>query len=370
LNNHYPPRAHAEGASHSLAFRQRVGLTAAAAAIAPEDYGFDSDRFSSEGVWAFCRFTGTDISAARIGFQRGAFDLSRQPQVPDRSYLQLHLEVMTDDGAVLWLPSGQYASEYVVSERCAMHASLANAGREIFHYRGWPGIDCRFRSEDDSLEAVLRFELGSVTVLPDGILPQCVFAMWESMGIVSGTIRCDARTVAVEGRVFFDHTRIVRRRSDAPMRGMSLYTTMYFEDGSGVFGYWTLDEHNAPIRDYCFGVYLDAAGSGHFLASATLSDLSTDQDGIASSWRVHYRHQDFDLALQIVAQQHRIRRAWGSPNAPTQRAAFSIIPLVLDGSAQLRRPSGALTPLRGYGLAEYYSAALWHANSKAARDAG
>ncbi|MFI4866139.1 MAG: hypothetical protein ACHQDB_03425 [Steroidobacterales bacterium] len=359
-----------DSASQSLAFRQRVGLTAAAAAIAPEDYGFDFDRFSSEGVWAFCRFTGTDISAARIGFQHGAFDLSCQPQVPDRSYLQLHLEVMTQDGAVLWLPSGQYASENVVSERRAMHASLENAGREIFHYRGWPGIDCRFRSEDDSLEAVLRFDLGSVTVLPDGILPQCVFAMWESMGVVSGTIRCDARTVAVDGKVFFDHTRIVRRRSAAPTRGMSLYTTMYFEDGSGVFGYWTLDERNAPIKDYCFGVYLDPVGSGHFLASATLSDLITDQDGIASSWRVHYRHQDFDLTLQIVAQQHQIRRAWGSPNAPTQRAAFSIIPLVLDGSAQLRRARRALTPLRGFGLAEYYSAALWRANSKAARGAG
>jgi hypothetical protein len=363
-------RSRADGASQSLAFRQRVGLTAAAAAIAPEDYGFDFDRFSSEGVWAFCRFTGTDISAARIGFQRGAFDLSSQPQVPDRSFLQLHLEVMTQDGAVLWLPSGQYAAEHVVSEPHAMQASLQNAGREIFHYRGWPGIDCRFRSEDDSLQAALRFDLGSVTVLPDGILPQCVFAMWESMGEVSGTFRCNARTVAVDGKVFFDHTRIVRRRSDAPTRGMSLYTTMYFEDGSGVFGYWTLDERNAPIKDYCFGVYLDPAGSGHFLADATLLDLITDQDGIASSWRLHYRDQDFDLALQIVAQQHRIRRAWGSPNAPTQRAAFSIIPLVLDGTAQLRRGGHPVALLRGFGLAEYYSAALWPANSKATRDAG
>jgi hypothetical protein len=357
-------------ASTSLAFRQRVGVTTAATLLAPEDYGFYFDRFSSEGVWAFCRFTGTDISAARIGFQHGAFDLSAEARAPDRSHLQLHLEVMTGDGAVLWLPSGQYPSENVSSEQRAMQVSLHSAGREIFRYRGWPSIDCRFRSEDDTLEALLRFDLETVTVLPDGMLPQCVFGMWESMGNVSGSIRCEGETVLVNGKVFFDHTRIIRRRSDSPTRGMSLYTTMYFEDGSGIFSYWTLDERNAPIKDYCFGVYLDRAGSGQFLASATLSDLITGQDGIASSWRIHYQAQDFDLALQITAQQHQIRRCWGSPSAPTRRAEFSIIPLVLDGTAQLRRTGDAVTQLRGFGLAEFYSAPLWSANSKAVRDAG
>ena len=361
-------RSRANGESHSLAFRERVGVTRPAALIAPEEYGFDFDRFSSEGIWAFCRFSGTDISAARIGFQRGAFDLSAQPRVPDRSYLQLHLEVMTQEGAVLWLPSGQYPSENVVSEPCAMSVALENAGREIFRYRGWPFVECRMRSEDDYLEAELRFDLRAVTVLPDGILPQCVFAMWESMGGVSGTIRCGGRSVAVNGTVFFDHTRIIRRRSDAPTRGMSLYTTMYFEDGSGVFGYWTVDAREAPIEDYCFGVYLDAAGRGQFLAGATLHDLVTDQDGIARSWRIHYRHQDFSLAVQLAAQQHRIRRSWGSPDAPTRRAAFSIIPLVLDGTAELHRAGHAVTLLRGFGLAEYYNALLWPVNPLAARE--
>jgi hypothetical protein len=354
--------------SHSLAFRERVGLTRSAALVAPEDYGFDFDRFSSEGIWAFCRFSSTDISAARIGFQRGAFDFSAEPQVPDRSYLQLHLEVMTQDGAVLWLPSGQYPSENVLSEQRAMNVSLENAGREIFRYRGWPSIECRIRAEDEFLEAALRFDLRAVTVLPDGILPQCVFAMWESMGNVSGTIRCGGRSVPVDGKVFFDHTRIIRRRSDAPTRGMSLYTTMYFEDGSGVFGYWTVDERNAPIEDYCFGVYLDQAGRGQFLASAMLSQLVTDQDGIARSWRVHYRDQDFSLTVQLAAQEHRIRRSWGSPDAPTRRAEFSIIPLVLDGTAELRRAGHAVT-LRGFGLAEYYSARLWSVNPTAVREA-
>jgi hypothetical protein len=367
-------RTPADSAASSLAFRQPVGATLPAALLAAEDYGFDFDRYSSEGVWAFCRFEGSEISAARIGFQHGAFDLGRAPQLPDRSYLQLHLEIMSADGALLWLPSGHYRSEQVVSEPGAMRASLQSAGQEIFRYRGWPGVDCQFRSEDESLQALLHFELGAVTVLPDGVLPQCVFAMWESMGRVSGSIRYLDRTLPVHGKVFFDHTRIIRRRSDAPTRGMSLYTTMYFEDGSGVFGYWTVDQRGAPIEQYCFGVYLDAAGGGRFLADAALSELVIDRDGIASSWRLHFQDLDHELslALQIVAQQHPIRRCWGAPGAPVpvSRAEFSIIPLVLDGSAQLRRAAQAPKPLRGWGLAEYYDARLWPFDPKRAPAAG
>jgi hypothetical protein len=362
--------SHADSEPRSLAFGERVGVTRPASQIAPDDYGFDFARHSSEGIWAFCRFSGSDISAARIGFQRGAFDLSTRPQVPDRSYLQLHLEVMTGDGAMLWLPSGQYPAENVLSEPRTMNVTLANAGREIFSYRGWPAIECRFRSEDDFLQAELRFELRAVTLLPDGILPQCVFAMWESMGSVLGTIRCGGRTVAVDGKVFFDHTRIMRRHSEVPTRGMSLYTTMYFDDGSGIFGYWTLDERNAPMLDYCFGVYLDAAGAGRFLPDATLSQLCTDQDGIARSWHLHFRDPEFSLALEVTAQHHDIRRCWGAPDAPTRRADFSIIALVLDGFAQRHCAGKGVTRLRGFGLAEYYSALLWPVNPSAARAGG
>jgi hypothetical protein len=365
-------RAPADIAARSLAFRQPVGATVPAALLAPEDYGFDFDHHSSEGVWAFCRFEGSEISAARIGFQHGAFDLGSAPQLPDRSYLQLHLEVMTADGALLWLPSGHYRSEQVSSEPGAMRVSLQSAGREIFSYRGWPDVECEFRSEDESLQAKLRFELGAVTVLPDGVLPQCVFAMWESMGRVSGSIRYHDRTLAVHGKVFFDHTRIIRRRSDAPVRGMSLYTTMYFEDGSGVFGYWTVDQRGTPIEPYCFGVYLDAAGGGRLLASATLAELVIDRDGIASRWQLQFQDRELSLALQIVAQPHPIRRCWGAPGtpAPVSRAEFSIIPLVLDGSAQLRRAAQAPVSLLGWGLAEYYDARLWPFDPKSVPAAG
>jgi len=147
---------------------------------------------------------------------------------------------------------------------------------------------------------------------------------------------------------------------------------MYFEDGSGVFGYWTVDQHGAPIEQYCFGVYLDAGGGGRLLHSAVLSTLVIDQDGIASRWQLQFQDQELSLALQIVAQPHPIRRCWGAPGAPVpvSRAEFSIIPLVLDGSVQLRRGAGAPISLRGWGLAEYYDARLWPFDSKRVPAAG
>jgi hypothetical protein len=355
--------------ANSLGFGAPIGVTRAASLMSAADFGFDFAQFSSEGAWAFCRFDGSDIEAARIGFQCGAFDLSAAASAPDRNFLQLHLEVLTREGAYLWLPSGRYRREQLQCGPGALQLSLIAAGQEIFSYQGWPTIECRMRSDDALLQADLKFRLHSTTVLPDGELPQCVFCMWESMGVVEGTIRLDERSVAVCGTVFFDHTRIIRQRSDAVARAMSLYTTLAFEQGGGLFGYWAVDEAGAPIRDYCFAVYLDAAGGGRLLTDVALSRLLLDEDGIARSWQLELRDRGLALSVRLVAREHLIRRCWGAAHAPTRRADYSIIPLVLDGSAELRR-GGYRATLRGSGLAEYHDARLWRANSQAARTTG
>jgi hypothetical protein len=355
--------------AHSQGFGAPVGVTLPASQMAPNDFGFDFEQFSSEGAWAFCRFSGGDIEAARLGFQCGAFDLSADGQEPDRNFLQLHLEVLTREGAYLWLPSGRYSARQVQRGPGALDLSLNSAGQQIFRYQGWPTIECRTCSDDALLQAELTFRLQSTTVLPDGILPQCAFCMWESMGVVEGMIRHDGRRVPVRGKVFFDHTRIIRQRSEASTRAMSLYTTLAFDEGGGLFGYWTVDERGEPIRDYCFAVYLDAAGGGRLLTDVTLSQLLLDEDGIAHSWRLELRDRELALSVKLAAREHLIRRCWGAAHAPTRRADYSILPLVLDGSAELRR-RGHRSTLRGSGLAEYHDARLWRANSQAARDSG
>ena len=343
----------------SLAFSGAVGVTVPAAQVPSQDRLLDATRFPSEGYWAFCRFENDTIPAVRLGFQRGGFNAGPNACTPNPSYLQLHLEVMTREGALLWLPSGEYAAERVESAPTAFNIRLANTSHEIFSFAGWPQIQCRFRSDDHYLEVDLEFDLGRVTVLPDGILPHCVFAMFESMGSVQGTIRSAGRATSVRGKGFVDHTRILERRNPVPARRMSLYTTMYFEDGSGLYGYHAVDANNQPIAGYCFAVFLTPEGQGRFLTDATLIQLALDQDRIAASWRLRYRYGDGSMEVEITARPQPILRSWGSPKAPQRRNQFSILPLVLDGLAQFAGADGATRTLRGIGLSEYYDSELW-----------
>lgn len=336
-----------------------------AALFSKRDYLIDSRRFASEGNWAFCRFTNEDVLAARIGFQRGGFNGGSEDRMPSPSYLQLHLELMTRDGAVLWIPSGIYPAESVCTDPHAMDIKLEHAQRQIFRMHGWPKIACHFRSIDEDAQADLHFDLKAITVLPDCVLPHCLFAMWESMGDVSGSIRYRNRAFDVNGRVFFDHTRVIPRRHSVVPRQMYVYTTLYLEDGSGLFGYHSIDIHGRPIEDYCFGVYLDAAGNGRLLTDTELTHLALDEDGIASEWQICWRAADFSMSASVIVERSQILRCWGIPDAPQQRRQFSIIPLVLNANGKIV-DAGVGRTLRGYGLAEYFNAELWPADAAAA----
>ncbi|MGA8706443.1 MAG: hypothetical protein WB646_05590 [Steroidobacteraceae bacterium] len=343
----------------SLAFSGAVGVTVPATQVLWYDRLLDPARFPSEGYWAFCRFESDAIPAVRLGFQRGGFNAGPKPCKLNPSYLQLHLEVMTREGALLWLPSGVYPAERVESAPTAFNIRLADTDHEIFEFSGWPQIQCRFRSEDRYLEVDLGFDLGSVTVLPDGILPHCVFAMFESMGNVQGTIRSGGQVTAVRGKAFVDHTRIIEQRNPVVARQMSLYTTLYFEDGSGLYGYYAVDANDRPIAEYCFGVFLNPDGQGRFFADATLTQLALDEDRIAKSWRLRYRMDDGAVEIAITVRPQPILRCWGSPTAPQRRDQFSILPLVLDSLAQFVGADGTNRTLRGIGLSEYYDRELW-----------
>jgi len=249
-----------------------------------------------------------------------------------------------------------------------MNVQLAHRDKPIFSLRGWPGIESHFCSEDGYLETHLRFALGTVTVLPDCRLPHCLFAMWESIGLATGSVRFGDRTVPVSGRVFFDHPRVLATRHAVHPRQSYLYTTLYLEDGSGLFGYHSVDSQGLPIEDYCFGVYVDVAGHGRFLSDTALTDLALDGDEVAKRWSLRWRASDFLLTADVEVQASPILKCWGSPGAPLSRRGYSIIPLVLDASVQIK--DGVFSrALKAYGLAEYLNASLWPAD-KAATDSG
>src|ERR1041384_94298 len=96
-------------------FIGNVGQTLAPQQFPPANYLIDETRYSYEGNWAFCHFDGDEVYGARFGFGRGAFD-ARDYGLParlDKSNLWVHLELMTQEGAVLWIGSGKYKAQQV-----------------------------------------------------------------------------------------------------------------------------------------------------------------------------------------------------------------------------------------------------------------
>jgi len=261
-----------------------------------------------------------------------------------------------------------YHADRVVSDPQAMNVRLDHNERNILRFQGWPTIECRVCSEDGELQADLQFALEVVSVLPDRILPYCLFGTWESMGSARGTVRYRTRTAAAQGKVFFDHTRVLPRRHASAPRHMYVYTTLAFEDGGGLFGYHSVDVHGHLVDGYCFSVYLDAEGNGRLLEDSVLSHLRLDPDGIAKSWQVACTAPELSLLASVTARDSPILRCWGSPGAPQTRKEFSIIPLVLDGSVHISA-SGQSRTLKARGLAQYFNADLWPADKAAPQGA-
>jgi len=343
----------------SLCFSRPVGSTVPAASLPAEDLLFNLQRFPSEGCWAFCRFASEEVPAVRMGFQKGGFNIGAFEYDPDPSLLQLHLEIMCRDGGVLWLPTGRFPAGRIEFDDSSRSVILRHNSRDILRVHGWPKMEWHFQSDDGEAEVRLETTVNSVTVLPDCLLPHCVFAMWESMGTARGTVRWQERTVAVEGSIFYDHPRVLCRSNAVTPRVMYLYTTMRFEDGSGIFGYHAVDAEASPIAYYCFGVHVDPKGNGRFLPAARLDGLLIDRDSLPCAWRLAWGDDLLQVEADVRVQDLGILRSWGSPHAPVQRGEYSIIPLVLDCDARVSERGQPAHSLRGRGLAEYFNAELW-----------
>jgi hypothetical protein len=339
----------------SRVFARRVGQTVDAAALDMADLLIDRTRFDSEGNWAFCRFTSDEVPAVRMGFQSGSFEIGATASRYDPERLQVHLEVLTAEGAFLWIPTGTMPASALAMDAERLDIRLEHEGRELFAIEGWPSMRWSFRTPDDALEVDLRVDVRSVTILPDAVLPHAVFGMWETVGRAHGTVRVAERETTVEGDVFFDHTRVVHRPHPVTPRRMYLYSTMALQDVGRCFGYHAEGDDGLPIDDYCFGVDVDAGGSAEFLPLARLHDLQFDDDGLPARWRVEWRGPTRTVEADVTVRPIPLARSWGGASAPRSRAAFTSFPLVLDIEARVER-DGVVRRASGGGLAEYYAA--------------
>jgi hypothetical protein len=225
--------------SQSKHFSETIGKTIAPTDFPASNYIIDDAKYDYEGNWAFCRFNSEAILAARFGFGRGMLDLSDYGVnvVPSKSYLWLHIELMTSEGAVLWLCTEKFKAEMVVMKKDSLDIEFVYGRHEIFSIHGWPQMKWHFESDDREVEISMEFNIRNVTILPDNVMPLNLFAMWLAFCDINGSIRINGKQTQVIGTAFYDHPRINVQYHEVPTFGWYLYTPMRFPDGSYLAAY-------------------------------------------------------------------------------------------------------------------------------------
>src|ERR1051325_1167434 len=188
-----------------------IGRTVSPQEFPASNYLIDTSRYDYEGNWAFCVFDNEEVPAARFGFGRGQFDFSDYGiAMPcDPSFVMLQVELMTREGAALWLASTRFKADDVRIDRSKMDVELKSANQTVFRVQGWPQMDWQFESDDREIAVDMRLEVQNVTILADCIMPRNWFAMWMAVCRAEGAVRFQGKTTRVAGTVFYDHPRVV-----------------------------------------------------------------------------------------------------------------------------------------------------------------
>jgi hypothetical protein len=273
-----------------------------------------------------------------------------------KSFLWLHIELMTEEGAALWLCTEKFKAEEVLMKSDAMDVRLARAAHEIFSLQGWPKMNWHFESDDREVEVDMQLEIMNVTILPDCIMPRNFFSMWLAICRAEGELAFQNKRIKVSGTAFYDHPRINVRKSSVPQFGWYLYTPMCFRDGSYLACYYTEDAQARIVDYYSFALYVDANGNGAWLGATELTDITFDDDDKPKTWRMNCRGRKLNIEVRANVRDTTILKAWGGSSVPGTRKENGNIPLVFDCDAELRTDETS-KKMSGGGLAEYVARA-------------
>lgn len=339
--------------NQSLNFIGNIGETVAPSAFPKSNYIVDPSKWDYEGDWAFCRFDSEEIFGARFGFGRGTFDTTDYGATePVSELFFLHIELMTRDGAALWISSGTFQPGDMRTGTDSLDRQLHSPSHEIFRIQGWPRVHWHMESDDREIEVTMHLAAQNVTILPDAVLPHNRFAMWLAICRAEGEVRFQNRRTRVNGTAFYDHPRITLRPHDVPLFGWLLYMPMHFADGSYLASYYTRDIDGSCNRSYSFGLYVDRDGKATWLPRVEMTDIRMDADDKPRSWSLQLNDDDLDVELSARVRDTAILGAWGKPDVAQTRRANANIPLVFDCEASMRS-GNTHSQVRGGGLAEY-----------------
>ena len=340
--------------SQSKHFSGTIGQTIAPTDFPSSNYIIDDSKYDYEGNWAFCRFNSEAILAARFGFGRGMLDLSDYGAniVPSKSYLWLHIELMTSEGAVLWLCTEKFKAEMVAIKKDSLDIEFVYGRHEIFSIHGWPQMKWHFESDDREVEISMEFNIRNVTILPDNIMPLNLFAMWLAFCDINGSIRINGKQIQVTGTAFYDHPRINVQYHEVPTFGWYLYTPMRFSDGSYLAAYYTETADGDAVDYYCFGLYIDNTGKSIWLEKTKITSIAFDDDNKPKSWVMQLDGREMEITIDACVTDTSISKIWGNPIVPKTRKENGNIPLVFDCEVKIAK-NNVSNVVTGEGLAEY-----------------
>ncbi len=353
IMNHDKKEHHVLGGRSPL-FIGKIGEIISPKNFPTSNYIINNTKYDYEGNWAFCSFNNKQIYAARFGFGCGIFDISDfGPSFPwkNKSIMVIHIELMTSKGALLWICKDKFTVEQVKSKKDRMYICLYDGENNIFQIQGWPDMQWRFMTNDKKVKINVKVNLEYITILPDNLLPNNLFAMWVAIGKVWGDIIIEDKSYDVNGIIFYDHPRIVIKKQDVLPFGWFLYTPTYFNDGSYLISFYTCDYKGDPIANYCFGLYIDRYGNWTWLEQTNLKDLIYDDDDKPKTWQQDYEADGIKIKSNSHVKSNEIKKSWGDITAHQTRKDNTNIPLVFDTEAEIKRKNNVKN-LRGSGLGE------------------
>jgi hypothetical protein len=334
-------------------FAGTIGRTVSPGRFPSANYRIDRSRWDYEGNWAFCLFDNPACPAARFGFGLGNFDARDYGGAkPKEAFLWPQIEIMTRDGAVLWIPGTTYDPDSMRIAKRGFGTRVQAGQRDILRLTGWPNMHWQLASADGTAAVDMRLEVQNVTILPDCIMPRNRFAMWVCICRARGELRHGRKRFRVSGTAFFDHPRIAMVKNRVPTFGWYLYNPIRLSNGAHLISYFAKDAHGRCLPDYCFGLYLEPSGRTRWLRTETAHDLKLDADGRLKSWRTAWRGEDFVATATAVVRDTAVLKAWGHAGTPRTRKDYGNIPLVFDAQLEVRK-DGRKQALSGTGLAEY-----------------
>lgn len=330
-----------------------VGVTYDCGAQPTGDVRSDAAKFDYEGNWLFCVFDGPELFAARLGFGRGGIDTTDfgGPSSVDPQRLFFHLELLTDQGAVVFVDQDHRAS-HIVQGAGPMDVTLDSGGRRLISISGWPNMTWHFQSPDAEAEIQMSVVAERGVVLPDLLMKHNRFAMWVNICKARGQARFGQRIMKFQGTAFFDHPRINLETIDTTHLRTLFYTPMTLSDGSRLLTYRTTDTQGRDRADYCFAWLLEPDGRGHWMTMRSFEMPPVDAEGKPVSW--HGVWTGASMTIDVTGRVHgtNILRSWGRKDAPQTREANDNLPLWFTAEVQVTGAAATRT-LTGRGVAEY-----------------